>query len=429
MNSEVAPDLSTLFAIALASLWSVVALFCGTATLACGSASRMRLIEALKRVKRDRYLERFDQHCSEYTVTAQIYRQLALVLFVLTIEAVYPTTTTWARKTVEVLLISVAWFSLLGVAIPMAWARYSGEAYLAAVLPALEVLRRISRPVVVVFNAVDEIVRRLAGVPRELADPAEQMEREILDVVSQAEVSGAVDESEKAMIKSVMVLDETSVGEIMTPRTAMIGVEADTPFPQVRALVVDVGHSRIPVYEGTMDHVVGVLYTKDLLGVADPGSFALRQTMRKATFVPETKDLASLLREFQANRVHIAIVLDEYGGTAGLVTIEDILEELVGEIADEHDEPLLSPIRRVDAGLFEVDARVRLEDLNDELEIRLPEDESYDTLGGYVFSKLGRVPLAGETFVEDNVKIEVAAADDRRVIRVRLHLLDAIKQE
>jgi CBS domain containing-hemolysin-like protein len=197
----------------------------------------------------------------------------------------------------------------------------------------------------------------------------------------------------------------------------------------VRALVVDVGHSRIPVYEGTMDHVVGVLYTKDLLGVADPGTFSLRQFMRKATFVPETKDLASLLREFQANRVHIAIVLDEYGGTAGLVTIEDILEELVGEIADEHDEPLLSPIRRVDAGLFEVDARVRLEDLNDELEIRLPEDESYDTLGGYVFSKLGRVPLAGETFVEDNVKIEVAAADDRRVIRVRLHLLDAIKEE
>jgi CBS domain containing-hemolysin-like protein len=255
------------------------------------------------------------------------------------------------------------------------------------------------------------------------------MEREILDVVSQAEVSGAVDESEKAMIKSVMVLDETSVGEIMTPRTTMIGVDVDTPFPQVRALVVDVGHSRIPVYEGTMDHVVGVLYTKDLLGVADPGTFSLRQFMRKATFVPETKDLASLLREFQANRVHIAIVLDEYGGTAGLVTIEDILEELVGEIADEHDEPLLSPIRRVDAGLFEVDARVRLEDLNDELEIRLPEDESYDTLGGYVFSKLGRVPLAGETFVEDNVKIEVAAADDRRVIRVRLHLLDAIKEE
>jgi putative hemolysin len=429
MNIDVAPDLATLLTIALASLWSVMALLSGTAALATSTASRMRLIESLKKIKRERYSELFGQHRSEYLLTAQIYRHLALVLFVLTIGAMYPTTTPWLHKASGVLLISVSWFLLVGVAIPMAWARYSGETYLAAVLPVFDVLRRASGPIVAVFNAVDEIVRRLAGAPREMADPAEQMEREILDVVSQAEISGVVDESEKDMIKSVMVLDETSVGEIMTPRTAMIGIEADTSFEQTRALVVEVGHSRIPVYEGTMDHVIGVLFAKDLLGAVNPVSFSLRQIMRKPTFVPETKDLASLLREFQANRVHIAIVLDEYGGTAGLVTIEDILEELVGEIADEHDEPPLPPIRRMEAGLVEVDARVRVEDVNEELEIHLPEDESYDTIGGYVFSKLGRVPLAGESFVEDNVKVEVVQADDRRVIRLRVHLLDAVKQE
>ncbi|HVP09911.1 MAG TPA: hemolysin family protein [Phycisphaerae bacterium] len=422
------PDLSAGLAVALACLWSVIVLLSGTAVLAGTNASRRRLIAALKRVRRERYLERFDRHGPEYVLTAQIYRQLALVLFALTIVAMYPPASGLLLKTIEVLVISVAWFLFVGVAIPTAWARYSGETYLAAVLPVLDVLRQVSRPIAAAFHAVDEIVRRLAGAPRELTDPVEQMEQEILDVVSQAEVSGAVDKSEKAMIQSVMVLDETLVGEIMTPRTAMIGIEADTPFAQTHTLVAEVGHSRIPVYEGTMDHVIGVLYAKDLLGVTDPGAFSLRQIMRKAAFVPETKDLASLLREFQANRVHIAIVLDEYGGTAGLVTIEDILEELVGEIADEHDEPPLPPIRRVDGSIAEVDARVRVEDVNEELDIRLPEDESYDTLGGYVFSKLGRIPVPGDSFVEDNVKIEVVQADERRVIRLRVHLLDAVKQ-
>ena len=427
MNADPASGLSVTAGVAMAALWSVMALLGGTAALAVGNASRTRLIESLKRMKRERYLEPFDRHRFAYVMTAQTYRQLALVLFVLTIEAMYPMAAPWLSKTIQIMLISVVWFLLVGVAIPTAWARYAGETYLASVLPLFDILRRISRPLVVACSAVDEIVRRLAGASREVADPAARMEREILDVVSQAEVSGAVDESEKEMIRSVMVLDETSVGEIMTPRTAMIGIDADTPFQQTHTLVAEVGHSRIPVYEGTLDHVVGVLYAKDLLGVVNPVSFSLRQIMRKATFVPETKDLASLLREFQANRVHIAIVLDEYGGTAGLVTIEDILEELVGEIADEHDEPALPPIRRLDAGRAEADARVRVEDVNEELEIHLPEDESYDTIGGYVFSKLGRVPLAGESFVENNVKIEVVQADERRVIRVRVHLLDAVK--
>lgn len=408
----------------LALLWSLLALLGGTAVLSLSETSRTRLIAALEKAGRVQRLNDFDRRHRQYTLTAQFYRQLSLVLFVITLEAMFAAASPWAAKTIKVLLISAAWFLLVGVAVPTAWARYAGDTFLASMLPAIDLLRRLSRPLLAVIDAIDEIVRRLAGAPREAQDPAEAMEQEILDVVNQAQITGAVDESEKAMIKSVMVLDQTSVGEIMTPRTAMIGLDALADFHQARALVLEASHSRIPVYEATIDHVIGILYAKDLLAVTDPAGFSLRQAMRSATFVPETKDLASLLGEFQANRIHMAIVVDEYGGTAGLVTIEDILEELVGEIADEHDDVPLPPIRRVDAKTAEVDARVPVEDLNEEMQVTLPEDESYDTVGGYVFSKLGRVPIAGDSFVEDNVKVEVLQADERRISRLRVQILD-----
>jgi len=411
-------------AIALMLAWSLLALLGGTAVLALGGASRTRLTEELKRLGRSRWLSQLDLHQREYLLTAQVYRLLAIVLFVLTLDLLIDSQGAWGLRTAKLLAASLAWFLLFGIAVPTAWARYAGEAYVGAILPGLDVMRRLNRPLLAVVNVVDEIVRRLAGAPRTAADPTEQMEREILDAVSEAETSGVVDQSERAMIKSVMVLDETLVGEIMTPRTEMIGIEAGAGFQQVRSLVQEAGHSRIPVYEDTADHVVGVLYAKDLLQVTDPAAFSLRSMMRKATFVPETKDVASLLREFQLNRIHIAIVLDEYGGTAGLVTIEDILEELVGEIVDEHDEPPLPPIRRLGGGIAELDAKARVEDVNEELGLDLPEDESYDTIGGFVFSKLGRIPTSGESFVEERVKIEVLQADERRITRLRLQLLD-----
>ena len=168
-----------------------------------------------------------------------------------------------------------------------------------------------------------------------------------------------------------------------------------------------------------------MLHIRDLLRIEQPETFSLKNAMRPAAYVPETKDLASLLREFQTSRVHMAIVLDEYGGTAGLVTIEDILEELVGDIADEHDKPPVSPIRWIDSTTAELDARVRVDELNEELDTRLEEDEAYDTVGGYVFSKLGRIPAAGETFEADGVKLEILQAAPRCISRLRIHMLDS----
>ncbi len=403
---------------------TLLTVFMGTAVSAVRCASRSRLVEALKRIDRPARIELFDAHDHAYALTALIYRQMGIVLFVIAMGAALPRSGAWYVSAGELVLVCAAWLLLVGTAIPAAWARYAGEAFLARILPCLEVLRIINRPILMVTRTVDEIVRRMAGAPRSTASRPDAVEREVLDALSHGEVSGEVDAAEKAMIRSAMLLDQRSVGEIMTPRTDVIGIEVRADHAEVRGAVVAAAHSRIPVYQETLDQVVGMLYAKDLLAVESPVGFDLRNVMRQVSFVPETKDVASCLQEFRHRRVHIAIVLDEYGGTAGLVTIEDIIEELVGEIADEHDEPPHQPIKRIDANIAEVDARARVEEVNEALDIRLPEDESYDTVAGFVLSRLGRIPSAGESFVENNVKVEVLAARARVIDRLRICVLD-----
>ncbi|MCG8407293.1 MAG: hemolysin family protein [Phycisphaerales bacterium] len=415
--------------IGLIVLWSLFVLLFATAVMAIRAVSHTRLSAILKNRSNEAQLTQFFSHQHEYERMVSVYQQLCVILFVLTLFVWFSATEPWYVRSLYVLLISLPWLVLFGVGIPAGWARYAGDAFLARTLPLLEVLRKVSTPLLKFINALDEIVRRLSGAPEGTQDKSEQIELEIMDAVRHGETSGAVDATERAMIKSVMVLDETSVGEIMTPRTDMIGIDVDSDYEHVRELLVSKGYSRIPVYEESLDHIVGVLYAKDLLRIAAGETFSLRETMRDVTFVPETKDLASLLREFQANRVHITIVIDEYGGTAGLVTFEDILEELVGEITDEHEAPPVPPINRIDDKTAVIDARVRVDELNETLEMALPEDEAYDTVGGFIFSKLGRIPKVGECIVENGTKIEILEAEERSVSRLRIHRLDSVTQE
>ncbi len=407
----------------LAIVLTVLALLCGTAALSVQEASSTRLGAILKGRGRENVLDRFFKHQADHARTATAFQQICITLFVLTVFISIDPSESWYLKPLQALAICAPWHLLFGVGIPAAWARYAGDRYLAAILPLLETARRANKPVLVAIDFVDEIVRRLAGAPREGQNQSEQIEIEIMDAVSHGETTGTVDPGEREMIKSVMVLDETDVGEIMTPRTDVVGIDVGQSYEQTRALAVTDGHSRIPVYEESIDHIVGVLYVKDLLRCDNAATFSLRSVMRGVTFVPETKDLASLLREFQANRVHIAIVVDEYGGTAGLVTFEDILEELVGEITDEHDpEPAAPPIQRIDDRTADVDGRVRVEELNEVLDIELPEDDAYDTVGGYIFSRLGRIPSVGEEITEGFVRIVITEAEERSVGRLRVHL-------
>jgi CBS domain containing-hemolysin-like protein len=232
------------------------------------------------------------------------------------------------------------------------------------------------------------------------------------------------------MIESVLELGETTAEEIMTPRTDLVALQADAQLADVLDVIAKEGHSRIPVYDDNIDDVIGLVYAKDLLSEVGkgPSEFNLREKIRKAYFVPESKLLKDLLHEFQNQKLHIAVVLDEYGGTAGVVTIEDILEELVGEITDEYESPEPEPLVQVDEKIVEVDARMNVDDLNDKLEIDVPDEDDYETIGGFIFSYLGYIPKTGESFTHNNLKFTVTNAEDRRIKRIRIEMLPAAEE-
>ena len=228
------------------------------------------------------------------------------------------------------------------------------------------------------------------------------------------------DEEEIELISSILEFADAIVREVMVPRTDMTTIAASDDTDRALDIVIDAGRSRVPVTGDDLDDIVGVLYARDLLSLMDSGSGPVRVTrlMRTAHFVPETKRTSELLRELQADQVHMAIVVDEFGGTAGLVTIEDLLEEIVGEIVDEYDveEPMVVPL---DQGGYLVDARLSVDDLSELLGRDLP-DEDWDTVGGLVLGLAGRVPIEGESFEFDRFVITAERVQGRRVSQVRV---------
>jgi len=314
-------------------------------------------------------------------------------------------------------------FSIFSLAIPHAWAKYTGEKILSRTYKLLMFFAALAWPALCVFRLYDGFVRRLAGVVEATPEEnREEKQEEFLTGLEQHRMEGVVDEEEQEMIESVLELGETCADEIMTPRTDIVAVEAGADLQMVLEIINTAGHSRVPVYENNIDNIVGLVYAKDLLTEVgkNPAEFKLRDKVRDAYFVPETKPLRALLHEFQNQKLHIAVVLDEYGGTAGIVTLEDIIEELVGEITDEYEKSEPEPIKQIDQNTVEVDARQYVDDLNDELDLNLPEDEDYDTIGGFVFSHLGYIPKTGASFDYGNLKFTVSSAEPRRIKRIRI---------
>ncbi|MEO0515453.1 MAG: transporter associated domain-containing protein, partial [Planctomycetota bacterium] len=221
------------------------------------------------------------------------------------------------------------------------------------------------------------------------------------------------------------------------PSKPFASSNATRPLEQVKTAVLEYGHSRVPVFRENLDDIVGILYAKDLIELLHtPGTesdkaaeFDLESILRDSFLVPESKKVLELLHEFRATKVHMAVVLDEYGGTAGLITIEDILEEIVGEIQDEYEPEDETPeVIAIDETSAKVDARMHLDDLNDQLDLDLPEDEDYDTVGGFVFAELGHIPEAGETFEAHGIKVTVDEAERTKVIAVTVEKLDAVPE-
>lgn len=406
----------------LGAVFVVVLTLTTAAKLAMHDYSPTRLSELLEKSGRKHKCDAYLKSFPLLILTMGTIRMAALIATVLVTDQLCSGYFAGRVHGAVVFVVCLGVFTLFGVAIPGAWSRYSAEAILATGIPMMSAVSYVLYPVSLFLQLFDGLVRRLVGVPKgDARTEVEQIGQEIRDAISEGERQGAVVEVEKEMIESVIELRDQDVEEIMTPRTEMVAIDREATLTEAKDVIKKEGHSRIPVYEESVDSIVGVLYAKDLLHVDDEG-FDAAKVMRKVPYIPCSKRLLDLLHEFQNNKVHLAIVLDEYGGTAGLVTIEDILEEVFGEIADEYEQPEPEAIQRIDDDCVEVDARTHIDEVNEELDIKLPEEEDYETIGGFVFSAMGRIPVAGEEFEHENVKFKILDAEDRKVNRVRVEV-------
>jgi len=287
-------------------------------------------------------------------------------------------------------------------------------------------------PLVLGARFFDTLLHRLAGRVPEVPNE-ESFEDEIRTIVTEGHREGLLEEDAREMIEGVIELSDVDVSEIMTPRTDMVSMPLSLSWQEALDFVIKVGHTRIPVYERNRDDIIGILVTKDLLPELAKGPNAPIQPwtalLREPYFVPETKPIDVLLQEFQQTRNHMAVVLDEYGGVSGLVTIEDVLEEIVGDIVDEYDKDLVDGIRRLGDGVAEVLGKVHIDEVNEQLELGISDDGDFDTIGGFVFSELGHVPLVGEELVRDQVRITVLEATRRRILRLRIEIPDRSHRE
>lgn len=252
-------------------------------------------------------------------------------------------------------------------------------------------------------------------------------EEEIRALVEVGHEHGVIEQEERQMIHSIFELGDTIVREVMVPRIDMAAVSSEATLEEILTIVTQYGHSRIPVYERKIDNIIGIVHVKDLLlAVQEPNLFDLPKIVRKVYVVPEEKKIDDLLREFQKEKVHMAIVLDEYGGTAGLITLEDIIEEIVGEIQDEYDkeQPLSA---RIDERTVIASGRLSIYDLNQVIGHELVEEsDAYDTVGGFVYSQLGVVPRRGDSFDFNGFTFKVEELIGRRISRIKVEKLETM---
>lgn len=317
--------------------------------------------------------------------------------------------------------------ALLRVSVSWSLTRLYGSPFLFHTWPFWRILGMVVEPLHWVTRFVDTVLHRLAGREQESLDE-ETIEEEIRTIVSEGHREGLLEEDAREMIEGVIELGDGDVSQIMTPRTDMHMLQADLSWSDLLADVIEAGHTRIPVYDNSRDDLLGVLYVKDLLPelakLVESERRSIRDLIRKPIFVPETKAVDDLLTMFQQQRNHIAIVLDEYGGVSGLVTIEDVLEEIVGEIVDEYDADEEAEFHITDEGICEAVGKAHVDEINELLGIDLPEDKDFDTIGGFVFSELGHVPEIGEEVVwENKARVTVLHATGRRIEKVRVERL------
>ncbi len=311
------------------------------------------------------------------------------------------------------IVITVLLLLVLAELLPRILGTHRPNAALAWTIPLLGLSVLIFSPITI---AQTMLLHRFAR--REHGEAAFLTLEELQRYLDVREDAGMLEAGEREMIEEILEFGDTMVKEVMVPRIDVKAVSINDDYDDVRRIVAETGHSRLPVYDGDIDHVIGIMHVKDLLRQPEGETVPLRKLAHKALFVPETKMIDDLLREFRQARIHMAIVVDEYGGTAGMVTLEDLLEEIVGEIQDEYDSevPL---VRKIDSEHFIADAIVGLEDFEEMTGIELPED-GFDTLGGFLYALEGKVPERGHILEWEDLQFTILETEGRRILKVEI---------
>lgn len=317
---------------------------------------------------------------------------------------------------VVTITLILSYFTLvLGELVPKRLALKKPEAIALSAAGPLKFLSILMRPFIALLALSTNAIVALFGI-----DPNDNIEKvteeEIRMLVDEGEEEGAIEKSERHMINNIFEFDDREVSEVMTHRTELTAVEKNDSIDELISMAIQDGHSRIPVYDEVLDNIIGIIYVKDLLkyvGVAVPEDFSLSNIMRPVYFVPEAKRCDELFAELTEKKLQMAVVVDEYGGTAGIVTMEDLLESIVGNIQDEYDHEQ-EEFFKLDENTFSIDATTSLDEVEKLLSISFPECE-YDTLGGYIYQMLGKIPATGETVQVGDVDFTVSSVDNRRI--------------
>ncbi len=344
-----------------------------------------------------------------FFVPARLVRGMLLVLMV--VLMVQPIGTGWYNGLI--LFFSCAGLTLVaGHLVPTLVVRHAPERLLAMLLPPFTAMANLVTPLTSLIIGWLGTVERRAPRANGNGHPSQE-----------PQTDGAATAEDGRLLRSVVDFGDTLVREVMTPRPDVVAIRAEATIDELRALVREQEYSRLPVFRENLDNIIGLVVVKDLIQLEEPmsGTASVTGLMRPAAFVPETKRVADLLREFQQKRFQLAMVVDEYGGIAGLVTVEDLVEELVGEIRDEYDLEA-DPIVQEPDGAFVFSAKVAIGEMTERLGITIDE-EGFETVGGYVLTRAGRVPAEGESFTVDGVSVEVLEAERRRIHKIRVRRL------
>ena len=400
-------------------LLAVAAVYVGTIETAFSTLMRLSLRLMAERGGRDDRLGFYFDDPIRLFLPARL--MLGIIFSLATMSIAILTGRTGSLKSIGMLMVFVAIFILICEhVVPMLIVRRDPERVLEVLLPPFDVAARFVAPLTnaLVRLIVDGRRDRAAAAPQP-ADAEEQAEAAQAGGENRTE-EGLIEGDERRLLQSIVDFGDTLVREVMTPRPDIVAISEDATLEQLRALFREQEYSRIPVYKENLDNILGIVFVKDLIRESDaqPAEPAVQRLLRPATFVPETKRVSELLKEFQRRQVQLAIVVDEYGGTAGLVTIEDLLEEIVGEIRDEYDVET-EPVMDEGNHTLVFSGKVSFDEVRERLDVEI-EPEGFETVGGYVLTRVGRVPAVGESFEMDGLIVEVLEAERRRIHRVRM---------